>query len=140
MENNVLEPKTDKSYDPTKEDVRNYLLENDTMYNNNGKYFDPYLFNRKFEEYIEQETKERLLSDDIKTNDLEKIENTKIDPYELPLNKIIINTKTMWFNLFDNVINLKSPLDNFTNDDIFYLSISLIIMSLLYIFLYMLFS
>ena len=43
MENNMLKNENKKlSYDPAKESVENYLKNNDTMYDNKGKYFDSY--------------------------------------------------------------------------------------------------
>jgi hypothetical protein len=142
MEQNVLNNNiNDKmSYDPTKEDVNNYLKSNYTMYDNRGKYFDAFLFNQKFEEYIEKENKSRLLDEKIRTDDLSRMENINIEPYELPLNKIIINIKNIWFEIFDNAMELKNPFSNFTNDKIFYFSTSLIVISLIYLFFYVLFN
>lgn len=143
MESNTLtEKKTindTESYDPTKKGVNNYLKNNKSMYNNNGKYFDPYLFNKKFDEYIKKETEERLIEGKIKTNDLNYLENIKVEPYELPLNKIMINIKNMWFSLFDNIIDGNNPFNDFNNDKIFYMAISLVTISLLFIFLYTVF-
>ncbi len=39
-------------YDPTVPLVENYLKTNMSMYDNRGKYFDSYLFNKKFEKTI----------------------------------------------------------------------------------------
>jgi len=140
MENNMLKNENKKlSYDPAKESVENYLKNNDTMYDNKGKYFDSYLFNAKFNEYIKKEDKNRLMDGKLETNDLNKISNTQIEPYELPLNKIIINIKDMWFNIFDNVMDLNNPFENFDNNEIFYLAISLIVISLMYLFFYVIF-
>lgn len=139
MENNTLAENKSNSYDPTKESVNNYLKDNKSMYNNNGKYFDPYLFNRKFDDYIKNETEETLLEGRIRTNDLNYLENIKVEPYELPLNKIMINIKNMWFSLFDNIISENNPFENFNNDKIFYMAISLVTISLLFIFLYTVF-
>lgn len=126
--------------DPIKPIVNNYLKNIETMYDNRGKYFDQYLFNKKFDEYIEKTNKERLLKQNVKLYDLDKIENIKISPYDLPLNKLVIKIKDTWFNLFDNIINYKSPITYMNNDDFFYFGISLIIISLIYILLYYIFS
>lgn len=133
------EKKDEIPYDSTKESVEDYMKNNKSMYDNYGKYFDSYLFNAKFKDYIKKEDKHRLLEGKLNTNDLDKIANTKIEPYELPINKIIINIKDMWFNMFDNIMDMNNPFDNFTNEKIFYFGISLIVISLLYLFLYVIF-
>jgi hypothetical protein len=127
-------------YDPTKPMVNEYLKGIETMYDNRGKYFDQYLFNKKFDEYIEKTNKERLLKQNVRLYDLDKIENIKISPYELPLNKLLIKIKDAWFSLFDNLINYRYPLINITNDDFFYFGITLVIISIIYILLYYIFS
>ena len=135
MENNMLT----NAYNPAKESVEHYLKNNKTMYDNKGKYFDSYLFNAKFDNYIEEENKDRLMSGKLKTNDLNKISNTQIEPYELPLNKIIINIKDMWFTMFDDIMDTKNPFTDFSNEKIFYLATSLIVISLIYLFFYVIF-
>jgi hypothetical protein len=139
MENNVLKNEDKNSYNPAEENVENYLKNNTTMYDNYGKYFDSYLFNAKFNNYIEKENKSRLLEEKIKTNDLDNISNMNIEPYELPINKIIINIKDLWFTIFDNIIDYSNPFINFDNDKIFYFAISLIAISLIYLFFYVIF-
>jgi hypothetical protein len=143
MENNMLNNKTlsesQTSFDPAAESVTNYLKNDTTMYDNNGKYFDSYLFNAKFNNYIKKENKDRLMSGKLDRHDLDKISNTHINPYELPLDKIIINIKDMWFSMFDKIMDFKNPFLNFDNDEIFYLSISLITISLVYLFFYVIF-
>lgn len=139
MENNVLKNEDKNSYNPAEENVENYLKNNTTMYDNYGKYFDSYLFNAKFNNYIEKESKSRLLEEKIKTNDLDNISNMNIEPYELPINKIIMNIKDLWFTIFDNIIDYSNPFINFDNDKIFYFAISLIAISLIYLFFYVIF-
>lgn len=140
--NNKTENEIEKSeyYDPTKNNVNNYLKGDTTMYDNYGKYFDSYLFNKKFDKYIDKESNERFLDNEIKTNDLDSLANMKINPYELPISKIMVNIKNMWFNIFDDIIELKNPFSIINDDNIFYMAISLISIALVYLFLYMLFS
>lgn len=126
--------------DPTEPQVKSYLSNISTMYDNKGKFFDQYLFNKKFDSYIDQKNKERLLKEKVKLHDLNHITNIKIAPYELPLNLILINIKNMWFSVWGNIINYKNPFDNFDYDSYFYLGISLISISLLYIMLSYIFS
>ena len=129
-----------KSFDPMQKHVDNYLKNNKTMYDNEGKYYDEQLFNNKFDDYIKKENKQRLLEGKIKTNDLNEISNITIQPYELPLNKIMINIKNMWFGIFDDVMDQNNPLDDINNDQIFYMAISLVAISLIYLFLYVIFN
>lgn len=129
-----------KSFDPMQKHVDNYLKNNKTMYDNEGKYYDEQLFNNKFDDYIKKENKQRLLEGKIKTNDLNEISNITIQPYELPLNKIMINIKNMWFGIFDDVMDQNNPFDDINNDQIFYMAISLVAISLIYLFLYVIFN
>ncbi len=127
-----------ESYDPLKNMVKDYLKDNVSMYDNRGKYFDAYLFNKKFDDYIEQKNKERLLKEKVKLYDLNKVENIKINPYELPINKLLINVKNTWFDMFDNLINgrqIINPDDPNQLDSFFYIGITLITIALLYILL-----
>ncbi len=119
-------------YDPLKSLVKDYLKDNISMYDNRGKYFDQYLFNKKFDEYIELKNKERLLKEKVKLYDLNRIENIKVQPYELPLNKILINTKDTWFNIYDDIKNSKNPLVNLDINSYFYIGITLVVIVLLY--------
>ena len=48
-----------------------------TMYDNRGKYFDAYAFNKAFDEYISKQTKKNELNDRVKTDDLNIVENIK---------------------------------------------------------------
>ena len=122
-------------YDPLKSLVKNYLKDNISMYDNRGKYFDQYLFNKKFDEYIELKNKERLLKEKVKLYDLNRVENIKVQPYELPLNKLMINTKDTWFNIFDDLKNSKDPLVNLDINSYFYIGITLVIIVLIYVLL-----
>ena len=122
-------------YDPLKSLVKNYLQDNISMYDNRGKYFDQYLFNKKFDEYVEQKNKERLLKEKVRLYDLNKVENIEIQPYDLPLNKILINTKNTWFNMYDDVLNKKNPIKSLDFKSFFYIGITLIIVVILYVLL-----
>lgn len=126
------------SYDPLKNMVKDYLKGNESMYDNRGKYFDSYLFNKKFDEYIEKKNKEKLLKEKVKLYDLNKVENIKVNPYDLPLNKILINTKTTWFDMYDNLVSgrkIINPDDPEQLDSFFYIGITLIVVAILYIML-----
>ena len=106
-----------------------------TMYDNRGKYFDLYNFNKNFDDYIRQQQKQRLLNEKLKLTDLSTIDSIKIKPYQLPIDKMLINTKDTWFELYDKTIGGENPLNDFTNDDFFYVGITLIIVALIYIML-----
>jgi hypothetical protein len=105
-----------------------------SMYDNRGKYFDTFKFNKQFDEYIKQQNALRLKNDELKLQDINKIENVQIEPYNLTFNQILINTQDMWIKIFS--FNFSS----FTVDDLFYLSISLISFGLIYLFFYFLFQ
>lgn len=122
-------------YDPTKKMVNEYLDTNMSMYDNRGKYFDSYLFNQKFDSYIEQKTAERKLKEQVQLYDLDNVENIQVQPYELPLNKLLINFKNVWFELFDDVIAKKNPSDLFVVENFFYFGITFVVIFLLYIML-----
>jgi len=126
--------------DPISSLTQNYLSGTNSMYDNVGKYFDQNLFNKKFDQYIEKKNKERLTDQEVKTHDLTKNENLVIAPYELPLNKILINVKDTWFQIYDDIAKQKNPIESFNNDTIFYLGISLIAISLLYIMIFYIFE
>jgi len=126
---------TTNFYDPTKQIVNNYLKTNTSMYDNKGKYFDSYLFNQKFDSYIKQKTEERKLKEQVQLYDLDNIENIEIQPYELPLNKLLINFKNIWFQLFDDIMDLKNPSYLFTTTNFFYFGMTFIVIFLLYIML-----
>lgn len=127
-------------YDPTVERVNNYLKTNMSMYDNRGKYFDSYLFNKKFDEYIQQVNKQRLLKEKVQLYDLDRVSNIQIAPYQLPIDKLLINLKNVWFDFFDNIINFKNPLNNFNTTNLFYYGITLITIYLLIIMLSFIFS
>ena len=101
---------------PTSEE----LLKN--MYNNRGKYFDSAQFNKAFDVYIEEQTKDRLLNQKVKLDDLNRIENIKIPPTQLPLKDLFINIKKAWTNFFNNLLNGKKIFDN--TDDSFYFGLT----------------
>lgn len=133
-------------YDTTQSMVNEYLntpltsspdspITPETMYDNRGKYFDSFLFNKKFDAFIEQQNEQRLLKQHAELGDLNNIANMEIKPYELPINKILINIKNTWFFMFDNIMNFNSPFTDFTLDDIFYVGITFIVIALLYLLL-----
>jgi hypothetical protein len=122
-------------YNPTQKMVNNNLKTNQSMYDNRGKYFDSYLFNQKFDEYIKQKTTERQLKEQVQLYDLDSIDNIQVQPYELPLNKLIINFKNIWFELFDDLLTGKDPSNLFTTTNFFYFGITLIVVFVLYIML-----
>ena len=122
-------------FDPTKKMVDSYLETNMSMYDNRGKYFDSYLFNQKFDEYIQKKNKERLLKEKVNLYDLDRIDNIQILPYQLPLNKLLINFKNVWFKLFDDIMNHKNPINDFTINNLFYYGITFIVIFILYIML-----
>jgi len=103
------------------------------MYDNRGKYFDEYLFNKKFDEYIEEQKKINLTKQKVRLHDLNKVENLKIKPYQLPFNKILINTKNLSFEIFDNIMNGENPTSNIKGDNLFYLGVLLLTITILYI-------
>ena len=105
------------------------------MYDNKGKYFDLYDFNKNFDDYINQQQKQRLLNEKIKLTDLSIIDSIKIKPYQLPLNKMLINVKDTWFELYDKTIEGENPLKNFNEDNFFYVGITFIAVALIYIML-----
>ena len=47
--------------------------------------------------YIDDSKKRRLKEQKLRTHDLEKIENTRIRPYNMSFSKIIKNIQSMWF-------------------------------------------
>ena len=127
-------------YDPTIEKVNNYLKTNKSMYDNRGKYFDQYLFNQKFDEYIKKTNNERKLKEKVQLYDLDRISNIEIAPYQLPIDKLLINLKNVWFDFFDNLINLNNPFDNFNTKNLFYYGITLVVIYLLIIMLSFIFN
>jgi hypothetical protein len=122
-------------FDPTKSMVNNYLKTNKSMYDNRGKYFDSYLFNQKFDEYIKEQTEERKIKEKVQTYDLDSIDNIQVQPYQLPLDKLLINFKNIWFKLFDDVIEGKNPTNLLTTSNFFYFGITFIVIFILYIML-----
>ena len=131
-------PKT--YYEPTTELVNNYLKDNSSMYDNRGKYFDEFMFNKKFDKYIEEQNKKRILKQDVQLYDLDNISNIKIYPYQLPIDKLLINFKNVWFKLFDDILNNNNISSNFNTDNLFYFGVSFIVFYLLFIFLYFIFE
>jgi hypothetical protein len=120
----------------TKAPTSQELLKN--MYNNRGKYFDSVQFNKAFDVYIEEQTKDRLLNQKVKLDDLNRIENIKIPPTQLPLKNLFINIKNAWINFFNGITQGKNLFQN--TDDAFYFGISFIIIGLIYLILTCIFS
>jgi hypothetical protein len=104
------------------------------MYNNRGKYFDPVQFNKAFDVYIEEQTKDRLLNQKVKLDDLNRIENIKIPPTQLPLKDLFLNIKNTWINFFSGKNILKNT------EDIFYMGLTFIIIGLIYLVINLIFS
>ena len=127
-------------YDPLKSLVKDYLKDNISMYDNKGKFFDQYLFNKKFDDYIDEKNKERLLKEKVRLYDLNKVENIKINPYDLPINKLLINTKNTWFNMYDDLTNGKDPTKNLDFTSLFYIGITLVVIVILYVLLSFIFN
>lgn len=111
-----------------------------TIFDNRGKFFDPYQFNKEFEKYIDGSKKKRLNEQKLRTYDLEKIENTRIRPYDISFSKIIKNIQSMWFRYYDNIRDRKNIFEGSSYDDLFYLSITFITVYILYIMIYLIFS
>jgi hypothetical protein len=107
----------------------------ETMYDNRGKYFDLYNFNKDFDDYIRQQQKQRLLNEKLKLTDLSTIDSIKIKPYQLPIDKMLINVKDTWFEMYDSAMEGENPLKKFTEDKFFYVGITLIVVALLYVML-----
>jgi hypothetical protein len=119
--------------DPSSVESRSEGLPIRSMYDNRGKYFDEYLFNKKFDTYIEEQKKLNLTKQQIRLSDLNKISNLEIKPYQLPLNKILINIKNVSFDIVDDILNGKNPSDKIKGDNLFYLGILCITITILYI-------
>jgi len=134
------ELKKENYYDYTDMYVDEYLDTNKSMYDNRGKYYDFYLFNKKFDKNIEKQNREKLLKYKIQLNDLNRIENIKLEPYQLPFNEILINLKNLWFYIFDNIVKLNFPSDILNTDNLFYFGISFIIIYIFFIMLNFIFE
>ena len=104
-------------------------------YGSRGKYFDTFKFNAEFDKYIEEQEKKRLLNNELKTHDLNTIENERVDIYNTPIKQILINIQTFWFNIFDNIINGENLFKNCDYGDFFYAGITFIAVVLIYIIL-----
>ena len=105
-----------------------------TMYDNVGKYFDPFEFNKNFDKYIKTVEESRLVSQSIDTNELTNMENVEVKPYQLPISKILINTKRTWFNIFKGNVN------GFDNNQLFYIASTFLVIAVLYILLSYIFT
>ena len=139
-ENNAETDAKNNFYDVSTKMANDYLKNNQTMYDNIGKYYDSYLFNRKFDEYIKKVDKERELKNKIELTDLNTIANIEILPYQLPIDKLLIQLKNIWLNFFVNLTNFNNPFNDFKISDLFYYGITLIIIFLLIIILTLFFE
>ena len=111
-----------------------------SMYDNRGKFFDLYDFNKDFDAYIRQQQKQRLLNEKLKLTDLSTIDSLKVKPYELPIDKMLINVKDTWFEMYDKVIEGENPLTTINDDQFFYVGVTLIVVSLIYVMLWFFFE
>ena len=111
-----------------------------SMYDNRGKYFDLYDFNKNFDAYVQKQQQDRLLNEKLKLTDLSTVDSIAIKPYQLPLDKMLINIKDTWFEMYDDVSKNKNPLENFNQDKFFYVGITLIAITLIYVILWFLFE
>ena len=83
-------------------------------------------------------TKDKLLNQKVKLDDLNRIENIKIPPTQLPLKNLFINIKNVWINFFNGFTQGKPLFQN--TDDAFYFGISFIIIGLIYLIVTCIFS
>ncbi len=111
-----------------------------TMYNNLDKYFDPYEFNKEFDDYVIKENKELLLKEKVKMHDINAVEEKKIYPYQESPSNITIGIKNTWNLLISNIFSGKNMFSSMTNDNVFYFAISFIAIALLYISLSFIFD
>ena len=111
-----------------------------SMYDNRGKYFDLYDFNKDFDAYIRQQQKQRLLNEKLKLTDLSTVDSIKIKPYQLPIDKMLINTKDTWFEMYDKVMGGENPLTEINEEQFFYIGITLITVALMYVMLWFFFE
>ncbi len=111
-----------------------------SMYDNRGKYFDSYLFNKEFDEYIQKQDKRRILEQEFKATDLENIVNKVPKPYELSLKDILFNTKNTWIIIISKFKKKKFNVDGLDINSIFYIGITFIVIALLYILVFLMFS
>jgi hypothetical protein len=111
-----------------------------SMYDNRGKFFDLYDFNKDFDAYIRQQQKQRLLNEKLKLTDLSTIDSLKVKPYELPIDKMLINVKDTWFEMYDKVMEGENPLTTINDDQFFYVGVTLIVVSLMYVMLWFFFE
>lgn len=138
MENTVNS--TDKLLKISTNQYKTPFAQGDSMYDNRGKYFDLYDFNKDFDAYIQRQEKERLLNEKLKLTDLSTIDSIKIKPYQIPLDKMLINVKDTWFEMYDSVVKGENPLTDFREDKFFYVGLTLIVVALLYVMLWFFFE
>ena len=76
----------------------------------------------------------------VKKNIVNRIENIKVQPFQLPLNDILINTKNTWLDIINKTSDGKNIFDNFNYENTFYIAITFIIIALLYVLIYFIFT
>ena len=106
-----------------------------SIYDSRGKYFDTFKFNAEFNKYIDQQSKKRELNNELKTHDLNTIDNKKTDIYHTPIRKILINTQVFWFKIFDNIKNGNNIFKDCDYNDFLYAGITFVAVVLIYIIL-----
>jgi hypothetical protein len=111
-----------------------------SMYDNRGKYFDAYLFNKEFDEYIQKQSRRRILEQEFKATDLNNIVNNVPKPYELSLKDILFNIKNTWIIIISKYKKKEYNLDGLDFNSIFYIGITFIVIALLYILVFLIFS
>jgi hypothetical protein len=111
-----------------------------SIYDNRGKYFDAYLFNKEFDEYIKKQSRRRILEQEFKATDLNNIVNKVPKPYELSLINILFNIKNTWIIIISKYKRKEYNLDKLDINSIFYIGITFVIIALLYIFIFLIFS
>ena len=110
-----------------------------SIYDSRGKYFDTFKFNAEFDKYVEEQSKKRSLKNELKTHDLNEIQNKKTDIYHTPINQILINIQTFWFKIYDNIKNGNNIFKNCDYNDFLYAGLTFIAVVLIYIILFFLF-
>jgi hypothetical protein len=111
-----------------------------SMYDNRGKFFDSKSFNKDFDKYIQEESKRRILEQEFKATDLNNIVNKIPKPYELSLKDILFNIKDTWIIIILKFKKKELNLNGLDVNSIFYIGITFIVVSLLYILIFLMFS
>lgn len=102
----------------------------------NGKadnIWDPVAFNKEFEQYIEENKKNRLIQQQAKLHDVNEIQNKEPEPYELPVYLFLQQILVTWNKLFTNILSF--DLSIYTANDLLNIGITFIAIALLFMFL-----